>query len=67
MASKPTPALIVVGAGIIGLSIAWRARAQGVEVTVLDRDRLGEGTSRVAAGMLAPVARPRCGPRSPTS
>ena len=46
----------VVGGGIIGLAIAWRARQAGMSVIVLERDRPGEGTSHVAAGMLAPVA-----------
>ncbi|MDX6658493.1 MAG: glycine oxidase [Solirubrobacteraceae bacterium] len=46
----------VVGGGVIGLSVAWRARARGLSVVVLDRGDLGEGTTRVAAGMLAPVS-----------
>jgi len=54
--SAGSPDLLVVGGGAIGLSIAWRARARGMQVTVLERGRTGEGTSRVAAGMLAPVA-----------
>ncbi len=48
--------VLIVGAGIIGLAIAWRARQAGMSVVVLERDRIGWGTSRVAAGMLAPVA-----------
>jgi len=48
--------VLVVGGGIIGMSIAWRARQAGMSVTVLERDGPGEGTSHVAAGMLAPVA-----------
>jgi glycine oxidase len=48
--------VLVVGGGIIGLTIAWRARQAGMTVTVLERDRAGDGTSSVAAGMLAPVA-----------
>ncbi|HTZ85028.1 MAG TPA: glycine oxidase ThiO [Solirubrobacteraceae bacterium] len=48
--------VLVIGGGAIGLSIAWRARARGMSVTVLERGVLGGGTSRVAAGMLAPVA-----------
>jgi glycine oxidase len=48
--------LLVVGGGVIGMSIAWQARARGMSVTLLERDATGEGTSRVAAGMLAPVA-----------
>jgi glycine oxidase len=48
--------VVVVGGGIIGLTIAWRARQAGMSATVLERDLAGQGTSRVAAGMLAPVA-----------
>jgi glycine oxidase len=48
--------VVVIGAGIIGLSVAWRARERGLSVTLLERDAPGAGTSRVAAGMLAPVS-----------
>ncbi len=48
--------VVVVGGGIIGLAIAWRARQAGLAVAVLERDIAGQGTSYVAAGMLAPVA-----------
>jgi glycine oxidase len=48
--------LLVVGGGVIGLSIAWCARERGMNVTVLERESTGSGTSRVAAVMLAPVA-----------
>jgi glycine oxidase len=51
-----SPDLLMVGGGVIGLSIAWRAAECGLSVTVLERDTLGGGTSSVAAGMLAPVA-----------
>ncbi len=57
MASPPTSGdVLVIGGGVIGLSIAWRAAQSGESVTVLERDTLGRGTSSVAAGMLAPVA-----------
>jgi glycine oxidase len=46
----------VIGGGVIGLSVAWRARARGLSVVVLDRGELGGGTTRVAAGMLAPAS-----------
>jgi glycine oxidase len=49
--------VVVVGGGIIGLAIAWRAAQRGMSVTVLERaERTGKGTSHIAAGMLAPVA-----------
>ncbi|MGH2864735.1 MAG: glycine oxidase ThiO [Solirubrobacteraceae bacterium] len=47
--------VVVVGGGVIGMAIAWRARQRGMSVTLLERDAAGGGTSRVAAGMLAPV------------
>jgi glycine oxidase len=46
----------VVGAGVIGLTVAWRARQAGLSVVVIDRDAPGRGTSDAAAGMLAPVS-----------
>lgn len=54
--SASSPDVVVVGGGIIGLAVAWRARERGMSVTVLDRDVTGRGTSYVAAGMLAPVS-----------
>jgi glycine oxidase len=51
-----SPDLVVVGGGVIGLTVAWRASQRGMSVTVLERDGTGQGTSYVAAGMLAPVA-----------
>ncbi|MGH2911686.1 MAG: glycine oxidase ThiO [Solirubrobacteraceae bacterium] len=46
----------ILGGGIIGLSVAWRARAAGMSVAVLERGEIGQGATHVAAGMLAPVA-----------
>jgi glycine oxidase len=48
---------VVIGAGLIGLASAWRARQRGLSVLVIDRaDEPGEGgASHAAAGMLAPV------------
>jgi glycine oxidase len=48
--------LAVLGGGIVGLSVAWRAGARGMSVVVLERGELGGGATHVAAGMLAPVA-----------
>jgi glycine oxidase len=47
--------VVVVGAGIIGLACAWRAQRRGLSVLVVDGASPGSGSSRVAAGMLAPV------------
>lgn len=54
--------VLVLGGGIIGLSLAWRAAGRGMTVTVLERDLAGRGASHVAAGMLAPVSEVEFGP-----
>jgi glycine oxidase len=46
---------VVIGAGVVGLSCAWRAARRGLSVLVVDRGAPGAGASGVAAGMLAPV------------
>lgn len=46
--------VIIVGAGVIGCSIAWRLAQQGLRVTVFERGRVGGEASRAAAGMLSP-------------
>lgn len=48
--------VLVIGGGIVGLAVAWRAAGRGLSVTVLERGRIGRGASHVAAGMLAPVS-----------
>jgi len=50
------PDVVVIGGGVIGLAIAWRAAQAGLRVTVLERGRPGGETSHVAAGMLAPIS-----------
>jgi len=46
----------VIGAGVIGLSIAWRLALRGVAVTVFDRAGAGAGASLAATGILAAAA-----------
>ena len=57
-ASSNSSRIIIVGAGVIGLSIAWRLARENTrdEILLLDANRAGEGTSRVSAGMIAPIA-----------
>ena len=47
------PAVAIIGAGVIGLSIAWRLAQRGAAVTVFDQGAAGAGASHAAAGMLA--------------
>ena len=47
--------VVVVGGGVIGTAIAWRAAAAGLGVVLVDPAR-DDGASLVAAGMLAPVS-----------
>lgn len=47
--------VLVVGGGVIGLSVAWRVARRGYAVIVADPDP-GAGASHAAAGMLAPVS-----------
>src|SRR5439155_27273018 len=50
------PKTVIVGAGVIGLGIAWRLAAQGAQVSVFDKGAAGAGASHAAAGMLAACA-----------
>lgn len=47
--------VVVVGGGVIGLSVGWRTAQLGMSVIVVERDPAPRGASWVAAGMLAPV------------
>jgi glycine oxidase len=53
--NDPSTDVLVIGGGVIGLAIAWRAAQRGLRVTVADPDP-GHGASHAAAGMLTPVA-----------
>ncbi len=45
---------VVIGAGIIGSSIAWRLAQRGLSITLLDAGKAGGEASWAGAGMLAP-------------
>jgi glycine oxidase len=62
MTHQPSPDAVVVGGGVIGLGIAWRAALAGMTVTVVD-EAPGRGASWAAAGMLAPVTEVHYGER----
>ncbi len=55
MAIDPPGDVIVVGGGIIGLAIAFKAATAGMAVAVVDPSP-GRGSTWAAAGMLAPAA-----------
>jgi glycine oxidase len=46
------PRVVIIGAGVIGLGIAWRLAGRAA-VTVFERGKAGSGASHAAAGMLA--------------
>ena len=48
--------IIIIGAGVIGLSIGWRLAQRGAPVTMFERGEAGRGASHAAAGMLAACA-----------
>ena len=48
--------VLVVGAGVVGCSVAWRLQQAGVQCTVLERSIPGAEASSAAGGILAPQA-----------
>lgn len=48
--------VVIVGAGVAGLSLGWRLLQAGAQVTILDRGQPGAGATWAAAGMLAVTA-----------
>ena len=51
-ASRQTADVIVIGGGVAGLSTAMQLARRGASVIVVERDRLGNGSSGRAAGLL---------------
>ena len=59
---KPESAeIIIIGGGVIGLAIGWRlaqawqknGKKPAAKIVVIERDKIGQGASHAAAGMLA--------------
>ena len=44
--SNPKPAVLVVGAGPVGLAAAWALARHGASVRVIEREKARSGTSR---------------------
>ncbi|MDI9330274.1 MAG: FAD-binding oxidoreductase [Alphaproteobacteria bacterium] len=62
--------VLVLGAGMVGVSCAWALRRRGFEVTLVDAQEPGRGTSGGNAGMLAassfiPFNNPKLWPQLP--
>ncbi|HXE43570.1 MAG TPA: glycine oxidase ThiO [Conexibacter sp.] len=53
----------IVGGGIAGLAVGWRAAQRRLRTVVLERGRLAGAATHVAAGMLAPISEARVGER----
>ncbi len=57
MNSRTNQDILIVGGGVIGLSLARRLRQKGAgKITIIDRGKLGRESSFAAAGMLAAQA-----------
>src|SRR6266480_4982346 len=52
---KNATEVLIIGGGIIGCSIAYFLRKQGVEVIVLEKGDICAQASSAAAGLLAPI------------
>lgn len=48
--------IAIVGGGIMGLAVGWRLARAGRSVDLFERDRVGQGATRAAGGMLAASA-----------
>ncbi len=51
--------LVVIGGGVIGVSIAEHLSQEGLSVALVEADAVGAGASGAAAGMLAPLGEAR--------
>ncbi len=53
---KQNASTIIVGGGVIGLSLAWELAGRGHRVTVLEAAQVGKSASWAGAGILPPTA-----------
>jgi len=52
-----TSDVIIIGGGVLGLSVAVHLRWRGLSVTILERDRIGDGTSTRGFGTVSALGR----------
>ena len=45
--------VVVIGAGVVGCSVAWYLAREGIKVTLLEREAIGSGASAHATGSLS--------------
>lgn len=51
---------LIIGAGVIGLSIGWQLARRGIKVEIFEKGEAGKEASGTAAGMLAPYSEISC-------
>ncbi|MEZ5285054.1 MAG: FAD-dependent oxidoreductase [Vicinamibacterales bacterium] len=51
------PSVIVIGAGVIGATVARELAGAGARVRLLDARTPGDGATRASAGVLAPTSK----------
>ncbi len=60
--NQPTGHILIVGAGVIGVCCAYELASRGYQVTILERDAVGQGCSFGNAGLISlghlPIPRP---------
>jgi glycine oxidase len=57
MSDERATDVLIVGGGVIGLAIGWRALREGLTVRLLEREpATASRTTHVAAGMIAPIS-----------
>ena len=49
-----TPDLVIIGAGVVGLWCALKARQRGLSVVIVDKRQIGQGASGGVLGALMP-------------
>ena len=49
---RPAPHVVVVGAGILGASVAFHLTLRGAQVTIVDASEPGQGTTKVSFAWL---------------